>query len=508
MSGEDTPALLFASSPGGRIAYQQWGAGEDVVGVPPLAQNIELAWEWPDIRAMFDRFGAMARYTHYDKRGTGASDRIRGVPTPDERVDDMRLVMDVAGIERAHLLGNSDGGMTALLFAATYPDRVATVVLFGSGATVIDPAASAVQRAASRAGAAAFTAAWGTRASVFVDRFAPSRARDSDFRRWHQRYERSCCDAATLRDLIAMSWGSDVREVCAQVDRPVLLLHRTGDRVVDVSRAREAAALLPDARVVEVAGSDHLGYIGDREVWLDEMERWITGRVAVRSGASATGRPQVRTFGGFGVSVDGRDVPLSAWGGRHARTLVKRLAAARGWPVPRSELQLLLWPGETDIRALGPRLSVQLSMARRVLGGGLTADREAVRLDLGAVDLDLQAFDQATSDTEIVAGYGGPFLPEEDDTEWAVPTRTAAAVRFAAAATRRATALLDEGLPGWAAEIARRMIEYDPYDLDGHELLVTALLRVEQPAAVAQVHQAWVAAAAERGVQVPPLDPA
>jgi pimeloyl-ACP methyl ester carboxylesterase len=119
------------------LAYQTWGSGPaTVVAIPPLAQNIELTWERPEYRTMLERLGSFARVLHFDKRGTGASDRTARVPTMDERVEDLRAVMDHAGIERAYMLGVSEGGPMAIALAATYPDRVEGVVLMSSGARI------------------------------------------------------------------------------------------------------------------------------------------------------------------------------------------------------------------------------------------------------------------------------------------------------------------------------------------------------------------------------------
>ena len=134
---DGVPEVEFAPARGGRIAYQVFGTGsENVVAIPPAAQNIELGWERPEIRAMLERFGTFARYLHFDKRGTGSSDRTTVVPGIDERVDDLRAVMDHAGVDRAHLFAQSEGGPMTLLFAATYPHRVESVILFGSGARI------------------------------------------------------------------------------------------------------------------------------------------------------------------------------------------------------------------------------------------------------------------------------------------------------------------------------------------------------------------------------------
>lgn len=504
----DGPELRFAvGRSGARIAFQQWGAGVDLVSVPPLAQNIEASWGWPGIVRMFERFGRMGRFTHYDKRGTGASDRIRQPPELDERVEDMRTVLDAAGVERAWLLGNSDGGPTALLFALAHPERVHGVVLFGSGASTVPPIPDAEMPAVLER-QRALARLWGTPESPWVDAFAPSLAADQELRDWHQRYQRLCCDSETLYDLIVMSLGTDVSEVLPRIDVPVVAIHRSGDRIVSVERAREAVELLPDARLVELPGEDHFGYAGDVDAWMDVLEEVVTGEVAAAPPRPVERRVVVRTLGRFVVEVDGEEVPTSAWGSRHARTIVKRLAVARGWPVTRDELFELLWPGETDRARVGARLSVQLSTVRRVLGGGVVADRETVRLDLDRVELDLALLDAARDDGAVVAAYTGTFLPCEPDAPWAVATRVEVRARFAAAAAALARDRLDHGLPVQAARVARLLVDDDPGDLRGHALLVEALLDAGRDEDAARAHDAWAAAGEALDVQVPPLDPA
>jgi len=185
----EVPEVRFAQARRGRLAYQRWGQGPDIVSVPPLAQNIEMAWGWPAVHAMLERFGRIGTFLHYDKRGTGASGRISRPPNRDERVDDLRAVMDDAGVERAHIFGSSDGGGTALLFAATYPERVRSVVLFGSGAATappewVEPEMYDVVMQRQRE----LVPLWGTPESPWVDAFSPSLAGDQAFRDWFQRY--------------------------------------------------------------------------------------------------------------------------------------------------------------------------------------------------------------------------------------------------------------------------------------------------------------------------------
>jgi DNA-binding SARP family transcriptional activator len=241
---------------------------------------------------------------------------------------------------------------------------------------------------------------------------------------------------------------------------------------------------------------------------MDELERWVRGSVdTTRARAARPRRVRIVTLGRFAVEVAGVEVPVADWGSRHARTIVKRLAVARGWPVTRDELFELLWPGETERRKVGARLSVQLSTVRRVLGGGVIADREAVRLDLDEIDLDLAALDAATDDAAVVAVWSGDFLPGDTDLAWTAATRAEVATRAAAAGARVAQAHLDVGRPGAAAEVARRLVDANELDLRAHELLVSALLDTDHHDEATVAHAAWTAVAIELGMTVPRLDP-
>ncbi|MBS3941920.1 MAG: alpha/beta fold hydrolase [Actinobacteria bacterium] len=474
---QDLP-VHFAPTRTGRLAYQVFGQGEHtVVAVPPTAQNIEVSWQYPAIRAMLERFGSFCRYVHFDKRGTGCSDRSSRPADIDERVDDLRAVMDHAGIDRAHLFGNSEGGPMTLLFAATYPDRVRSIVLFGTGPALVPPNLTADDLARQRERNRAYAALWGTPDSPTAAGFAPSlAAADPGFVAWHQRYERLAATQDGMVDLLELCMLMDVRELLPRIDVPTLVIHRTDDAVVPVSFARELADGLPDVRLFEQPGHDHFSYAGDVDGWMDEFERFVTGGIRSEPvGAALRPAVRVRTLGRFAVEVDGEEVATSAWGSRRARQLCKRLVAARGWPVTRDELFDLLWPDETDRDRLSARLSVQLSMVRRVLRGGVIADRESVRLDLGEVATDLEDLYRAADDEAVVAAFAGEFLPEDRYEDWTATLREEVRNRFALAAGRVSARAVAEGDTDRALVIAGRLLDLDPLDTAAHRLRVTAL---------------------------------
>lgn len=504
-SGRAIPAIRFATSKGARIAYQQWGDGPDLVGIPPAAQNIEMAWEWPDIAAMLNRFGSFSRYLHFDKRGTGSSDRMSVVPGYDERVDDLIAVLDDAGIERAHILGISEGGPMSILFAHAFPERVASLILYGTGPTMVPLGASDEALAKARAGRRVLCDRWGTPESMTVDVFGPSAAEDGDFRRWFEIYERRSSSPQSLMDLLDL-WEVDVvSDLLHELDVPVLVQHRLGDRVVSIANGRALAEGIPEATIIEYEGDDHFGFLGDVDGWMNDLERWITGTVSARPPAR-TSRPKIRTLGAFEVTLGSRVVAPGDWGSRIARQITKRLIAERGRPVTREQLIDQIWPDETDIARLSTRLSVHLSGARRVLGTALVSDRATVALDLNAVSVDADVVFRAADDESILANYGGEFLPEDIDEPWAAGLRAETRSRFLDAAHRQSARLTALGEHAGARDLAFRLVETDPFDDHGHRLLVAAQRTLGREGEAKRAFDAWCDVRAELGLEPPPDD--
>ena len=181
---------------------------------------------------------------------------------------------------------------------------------------------------------------------------------------------------------------------------------------------------------------------------MEPLERWVTGTVRARPERPIAVDPnavRVTTLGRFAVHVDGREVETGEWGSRRARTLLKRLVVARGWPVTRDELFALLWPDEVDRNKLGARLSVQLSHVRRVLGGGVVADRETVALDRSYVSSDLDELLASDDDAQIVDLDAGELLPEDRYDDWVTATREQVRSTVVAAIRRRLAEIEADG---------------------------------------------------------------
>jgi pimeloyl-ACP methyl ester carboxylesterase len=281
----NAPPTKYAKSGDASIAYQVVGDGPiDLVLVLGFATHLELQWESPPFARFFERISSFSRLIIFDKRGSGLSDPVAEVPTLEVRVDDVRAVMDAAGSERAALFGISEGGPMSVLFAATHPERVAALVLYGAMGRTTEapdyPWASPAE--ALRESAAEFIAPyWGQPDGGMVELFAPSFASDPHEVEFDARMERSAASPAMALQLFEMFLGIDVRAVLPTVQVPTLVLHRHGDRVVNRRAGKDLAERISGARYVELEGIDHLPWAGDSEAVLGEIEEFLTGARSV-----------------------------------------------------------------------------------------------------------------------------------------------------------------------------------------------------------------------------------
>jgi pimeloyl-ACP methyl ester carboxylesterase len=262
------------------IAYQVVGDGPfDLVYVPGFVSNIELMWEEPGLARFLERLASFSRLILFDKRGTGLSDPVPTdrLPTLEERMDDVRAVMDAVGSGRAALLGHSEGGNMCVLFTATYPERTTALILVGCYAKRIRsddyPWAPTVEDRAR--GIEQTEATWGS-PEAFRD-LAPSKERDEAFQRWIGRYLRQSASPKAAAALMRMNTKIDVRDVLPTIGVPTLLLYRTHDADVHVEEGRYIGDRIPGARFVELPGEDHLMWTGDVDALLDEIEEFLTG---------------------------------------------------------------------------------------------------------------------------------------------------------------------------------------------------------------------------------------
>jgi class 3 adenylate cyclase len=273
------PQTRYARSGDVHVAYQVFGAGDlDLVIVPGFITHVELAWEHGPSARFLERLASFARVMTFDRRGAGLSDPVRDAPTLEERMDDVRAVMDAAGSERAALLGISEGVPMCILFAATYPERVRALVCSGGLARSTEapdyPWALPTD-ALLEAGFELVLPHWGTGAMVEVA--APSVADDPETRAFFARMERASASPGMLASLAAMFVDIDVRDVVPTVHVPTLVLHRRHDRLVNVRHGRWLAEHLPNARLIELPGDDHSFLYEDPERTLGDVQEFLIG---------------------------------------------------------------------------------------------------------------------------------------------------------------------------------------------------------------------------------------
>jgi class 3 adenylate cyclase len=272
------PETKYAKSGGVYIAYQSFGKGPlDVVLVPGWASHLEYAWENPLNAHFLERLGSFARVVWFDKRGTGLSDRVAGVPILEERVDDVRAVMDEIGLQRAALIGMSEGGSMCALFAASYPDRTTALILYGAFAKRIRspdyPWAPTLEERESWI--TSLEGGWGVGSELAT--LAPSVAQDPAIQRWFAAYGRMSVTPSAAVALARMNSEIDIRPILPAIHVPTLILQRKGDRDVAMGNARFLAKMIPEARLVELEGDDHIWWAGDGDAILGEVEEFLTG---------------------------------------------------------------------------------------------------------------------------------------------------------------------------------------------------------------------------------------
>ncbi len=267
----DPPQTRYADAEGAQIAFQTFGEGPDLIVVAGFATNVEVQWEHPVIARFLRRLGAFCRVTVLDKRGVGLSDRLNmDDPPPIEvRATDLGAVMDAAGITRATVLGSSEGGSLAAVFAATHPERVERLILYGAWAK---PYVGRVESDVE--GIARYWGSGGVYAAI-----APSLATDDEGRRFCARFERQSATPRTAVALREEMARTDISDVLGSISAPTLVLHRRHDDWVPTEYTDALATGIPDVRVVTLEGRDRHLYADDDSL-VDAVEDFVTGTPA------------------------------------------------------------------------------------------------------------------------------------------------------------------------------------------------------------------------------------
>ena len=276
-----TPETRYTKVGDVHIAYQVVGEGDlDLVVVPGWVSHLEVQyWEEPIVARFFEQLATFSRLILFDKRGTGLSDRVApsALPTLEERAEDVQAVMDEVGSSRAALFGISEGGAMCALFAATCPERVSALMMSGCFPKWIkdDDYPWAPTREQHEAAFDAYERGWGT--SIGFKTVAPSVADDERCKNWWARNLRMGASPADGIALYRMNIEIDIRAILPTIKVPTLILHRAGDRLINVANSRYMAEHIPDAKYVELEGDDHLPWFGDANAALGEIQEFLTG---------------------------------------------------------------------------------------------------------------------------------------------------------------------------------------------------------------------------------------
>jgi pimeloyl-ACP methyl ester carboxylesterase len=272
------PETHYAANGAVNIAYQVLGKGpRDLVFVPGFVSNLEVGWEEPHFAKFLERLASFSRLIIFDKRGTGLSDRVAEMPSLEVRMDDVRTVMAAVGSERAAVFGISEGAPMCVLFAATYPERTEAVIMSGGYARRAwapdHPWGTTEERY--RLLIETIQREWG--GAIDIERRAKSLQHDPSFRQWWARYTRMGASPADAARVVRLTAEIDVRHVLPTIRVPTLILHAVDDAMVDMRYGRYMAERIPGAKLVELPSADHLPWLSDADLVVDEIAEFLTG---------------------------------------------------------------------------------------------------------------------------------------------------------------------------------------------------------------------------------------
>ncbi len=394
----DPPATHYARSGDVSIAYQVLGDGPiDLVFVMGWVSHLDYFWREPSFARFLTRLASFSRLILFDKRGTGLSDRVSELPTLEQRMDDVRAVLEAVGSHRAALLGVSEGGPLCSLYATTYPDRTLALVMVGTYAKRLW--APDYPWAPTRTEREAFLdeirAHWG--GPVGLEARAPSMAGDPAFREWWATYLRMGASPGAALTLTRMNAEIDIRHVLPAVRVPTLVLHRTDDQTLKVEEGRYVASLVPGAAFAELPGHDHLPFVGDQDTMLDAIESFLNRTyhdvdadrvLATVLAAHVAPTPEARHDGAFETHVR-REIEWF----RGRAVAVDETAITAAFDGPARAIRCAV-----SIAASGPRFG-------RIIGAGLhtgECDMPNGALRGSAVDI-AQALSDVASAGEVLA---------------------------------------------------------------------------------------------------------
>jgi class 3 adenylate cyclase len=276
----EQPRTQFARNGDVHLAYQTVGTGSlDILLVDTWVHHVEAVWDFPDFARFLRRLSSFGRLIHFDRRGTGLSDPVPLDKLPDfqTQMEDAVAVLDAAGSRQPAVFGTNDGTLVAMLLAAAHPERCRSLVLFAP--TVKHQQAAGMPMEAIEEALEQMTAAV-DESGVHI--LAPSRVGDEPFDRQLRRFQRNSVRQGAMAHYFRQSMLSDIRDVPPTITTPTLVLNRSGNRIVAMELSKEVATLIPNAKLVELPGEDHLVFSQDIDLVMDEIEEFLTG---VRTGS-------------------------------------------------------------------------------------------------------------------------------------------------------------------------------------------------------------------------------
>lgn len=391
------PPTQYVERDGISIAYQVVGDGPvDLLVSPGFVSHLDLQWTDPGISRFVARLASFARLIIYDKPGTGLSDPIPQLPTLEERAADIEAVLDAAGSERAVLFGISEGGPTSVLLAAMRPQRVTSLMLYGTFAVWPTAAPDAFSAETlehadfTRSGMSAMVEHWGD--ATMMEMFAPSVTLSESQKRGWSVFLRASASPRMVRALIEVVEQIDIRDVLASVRVPTLVLHVDGDRVVPVEAGEQLADGIPGARLVRFAGVDHNFWLVDGLV--DEIERFVTGAVQ-------HAEPNRVLASVLFTDIVASTTRAAELGDRAWRELLERHDALVDRIVPEHGGRVVKHIGDGALSAFdGPAIAMRCAEALRdsvselgiqLRGGIHTGECEAIGEDLGGLAVHIGA---------------------------------------------------------------------------------------------------------------------
>jgi pimeloyl-ACP methyl ester carboxylesterase len=364
------PETRYAKTPDGvHIAYQTVGEGPpDIVYANSFLGHIEVSWEYSRAVRFYERMAAFSRLVLFDRRGTGLSDPMVGAYMSEQRAEDIEAVMDTIGIERAVLLGSSEGAGSCAYFAAVHPERVAALVLF-SVAGIVPPSEVDFPGVWNRHFVDQVLPSWETAgvssASDVITAANPSLAGDGPAAAWYSRYFRLSASPALVRLLMRSNALTDIRDVLPSIQAPTLVIHRRDEQWVSVEYGRYAAEHIPSARLLELAGTDHFIWEENSEVVVDEIAEFVTG--ARRARDPVRGLKTLLFTDIVGSTEQARELGDEQW-----RALLGRHDAVIQRQVERFNGRVVKTTGDGVLATFdGPALGIQCAAAIREALRGL-----------------------------------------------------------------------------------------------------------------------------------------